>query len=42
MRSFNTTGVCIPQRHYMVDIFDRIQKIAGLVDDEKVFSINCI
>ena len=40
MRSFNTTGVCIPEKHYMVDISDRIQEIAGLVDDGKYFTIN--
>lgn len=40
MRSFNTTGVCIPEKHYMVDISERIQEIAGLVDDGKYFSIN--
>ncbi len=40
MRSFNATGVCIPEKHYMVDISERIQEIAGLVDDGKYFSIN--
>ncbi len=24
---FNTTGVCIPERHYMVDITESLRKI---------------
>ena len=27
LKAFNTTGVCIPERHYMVDITERLRKI---------------
>ena len=40
MRSFNTTGVCIPEKHYMVNISDRIQQITELIEAGKYFSIN--
>lgn len=40
MKEFNTTGVCIPSRHYMVDISDRIQEIRKMVDAGKYFTIN--
>lgn len=40
MRSFNTTGVCVPDKHYMVDLKDRVQKIAKLVADGRYFAIN--
>ena len=29
---FNTTGVCIPEKHYMVNISGRLQQIRELVD----------
>ncbi|WP_288775028.1 hypothetical protein [uncultured Eubacterium sp.] len=37
---FNTTAVCIPEEHYMVDIAQRLQEIKALVDDGKYFTIN--
>jgi len=40
MRSFNTTGVCVPEKHYMVDISDKVNQIIELVDAGKYFSIN--
>ena len=40
MKQFNTTAVCIPSKHYMVDISDRIMEIKKLVDDGKYFTIN--
>ena len=33
MKRFNTTAVCIPAKHYMVDISDRISEIRKLIDD---------
>lgn len=24
LKEFNTTGICIPEKHYMVDISDRL------------------
>ncbi|MBQ0030880.1 MAG: AAA-like domain-containing protein, partial [Bacteroidales bacterium] len=37
---FNTTGNCIPSRHYMVDITDKLDKIVELIDKGKYFTIN--
>lgn len=37
---FNTTAVCIPEEHYMVNIGQRLQEIKALVDDGKYFTIN--
>ena len=40
MKSFNTTAVCIPSKHYMVDLSDRVKAIRRLVDEGKYFAIN--
>ncbi len=40
MKQFNTTAVCIPSKHYMVDLSERVKEIKKLVDDGKYFSIN--
>lgn len=40
MKEFNTTAVCIPDKHYMVDITDRVKAIKELVDAGKYFTIN--
>ena len=40
MRTFNTTGLCIPEKHYMVDISDKIADIRKMVEEEKYFTIN--
>lgn len=37
---FNTTAICIPDKHYMVNIEKRLQEIRRLVDDGKYFTIN--
>lgn len=37
---FNTTAVCFPDKHYMVDITGRLAAIKVLVDHEKYFTIN--
>ncbi|NMM62423.1 AAA family ATPase [Clostridium sp. P21] len=39
-KRFNTTGVCIPKKHYMVDISRKIDEIEKLVDEEFYFVIN--
>ena len=41
MKHFNTTTVCIPEKHYMVDITDKLEKIRELVDAGKYFTVNC-
>ena len=40
MREFNTTAVCIPSKHYMVDLAERVKEIRKLVDAGKYFTIN--
>ena len=40
MKVFNTTAVCIPEKHYMVDLSDRVKEIKKLVDAGKYFTIN--
>ena len=40
MKEFNTTAVCIPSKHYMVDLSERVKEIRKLVDDGKYFTIN--
>ncbi|MBQ3797999.1 MAG: AAA family ATPase [Butyrivibrio sp.] len=40
MKKFNTTAVCIPGKHYMVDLSERVKEIKMLVDDGKYFTIN--
>ena len=40
MKKFNTTAVCIPSKHYMVDLSERVKDIRKFVDDGKYFTIN--
>ena len=40
MKNFNTTAVCVPSKHYMVDLSERVREIKKLVDDGKYFTIN--
>ncbi len=40
MKEFNTTGLCIPSKHYMVDLSERVKEITKLVDAGKYFTIN--
>ncbi|MDY4077243.1 MAG: AAA family ATPase [Clostridium sp.] len=40
MKRFNTTGLCNPKKHYMVDISDKLEKIKVLIENEEYFVIN--
>lgn len=40
MKRFNTTGPCIPEKHYMADSKERVEKIRMLVDDGAYFTIH--
>ena len=40
MKEFNTTGLCNPNKHYMVDISNKLENIKKLVEKEKYFIIN--
>jgi len=39
-REFNTTGLCVPNRHYMVDVSGKLSKIKELIENSKYFTIN--
>ncbi|MCL2284152.1 MAG: AAA-like domain-containing protein [Fibromonadales bacterium] len=40
MREFNVTGLCLPNRHYMADISEKVRQIVDMVEKEKYFTIN--
>lgn len=40
MKTFNTTGLCLPSKHYMVDMSECVSKIRKLVFEGKYFTIN--
>ncbi|MCL2164517.1 MAG: AAA-like domain-containing protein [Oscillospiraceae bacterium] len=40
MRRFNVTGLCVPDKHYMVDISDKLAKIMEMIDNGDYFTIN--
>ena len=40
MKHFTTVGVCIPSKHYMVDLTSRVKTIMAMVDEGKYFTIN--
>ena len=39
-KKFNTTGVCVFKKHYMVDLKSKLIQIKKLIDDEQYFTIN--
>ena len=39
-RRFNITGLCIPEKHYMVDIKSRLEEIRVLIEEGAYFTIN--
>ncbi|KPA18481.1 AAA-ATPase [Candidatus Magnetomorum sp. HK-1] len=39
-KEFNDTGLCVPDRHYMVDTSNKIEKIIALMEKGKYFTIN--
>ena len=40
MKWFNVKGICVPNKHYMVDISNRLDKMKQLVEREEYFVIN--
>ena len=41
VKTFNTTAVCVPSKHYMVDLSERVGEITKqMVDSGKYFTIN--
>src|SRR4030042_1564279 len=39
-KEFNDTGLCVPERHYMVDIIPKITRILPRIEKGKYFTIN--
>ena len=39
-KKFNITGTCIPEKHYMVDISEKLKNIMELIYNEEYFIIN--
>ncbi len=39
-KEFNDTGLCVPNRHYMVDISPKLERIMELIEKGKYFTIN--
>lgn len=39
-KEFNDTGLCVPNRHYMVDISSKMSSIMSLIEKGKYFTIN--
>lgn len=40
MKSFNTTAICVPELHYMVDTTEKMQQIEKLIAHGDYFTIN--
>ena len=40
LKTFNTTGICNPDKNYMVDITDRLQYMKKMIDNGDYFCIN--
>lgn len=40
MKEFNTTAICVPSKHYMVDISETVNEISQYVNDGKYLTIN--
>lgn len=40
MKKFNTAGLCVPQKHYMVDTSKKLDEMISLIEDEEYFTIN--
>ncbi len=39
-RRFNVTGTCIPEKHYMADTKEKLDKIVRLIEQDSYFTIN--
>lgn len=40
MKKFNITGACIKDKHFMVDISEKLEKIINMINEEEYFTIN--
>jgi hypothetical protein len=39
-KRFNVTGICIPEKHYMVNVEDKLKQIKYMIENEEYFTIN--
>ena len=39
-KKFNVTGLCLPDKHYMADISERLEEMKGYIEDGDYFTIN--
>ena len=39
-KKFNDTGTCIPERHFMADVSDKLTQIIALIQEGHYFTIN--
>lgn len=39
-KRFNVTGLCLPERHYMADISERLEEMKAYVDAGDYFTVN--
>ncbi|MGL5649094.1 MAG: hypothetical protein ACRDDY_14720 [Clostridium sp.] len=39
-KRFNTVGICVSKKHYMVDVLDKLYEIENLIENEFYFIIN--
>ena len=40
MREFNVTGICLPDKHYMADISEKVRQIKAMVEQGSYFTMN--
>lgn len=40
MKRFNVAGVCVPEKHYMADIRDKLEKMIDMIEDDEYFTMN--
>jgi hypothetical protein len=40
VKKFNITGVCIPDKHYMVNLDNKIKEIVKLIEEDAYFTVN--
>lgn len=40
MKKFNITGLCIPTKHYMVNVDHKVAEMIKLVEDDAYFTVN--
>ena len=38
-KEFNTTGLCVPKKHYMVNLDSRLKQMKRMVNEGKYYAI---